>query len=77
MTTQMAYLKDSDRGLVPDRGPFSRPRADSTSRADSDRTIPQRGPIFTVGRKHDFHSVSFHGARCDLTNIDVQTKNNK
>ena len=30
------YMKDSDRGLVPDRGPIPRSRADSTSRADSD-----------------------------------------
>ena len=30
-------------GLVPDRGPIPRSRADSTSGAYSDRSIPQRG----------------------------------
>ena len=39
------YIKDSDRGLVPDRGPIPRSRANSTSRANTDRAIPQRGPI--------------------------------
>ena len=39
------YMLDSDRGLVPNRGPLPRSRANSTSGANSDRTIPQRGPI--------------------------------
>ena len=41
----ITYMWDSDRGLVSNRGPIPRSRANFTSRADSDRAIPQRGPI--------------------------------
>ena len=37
-------MLDSYRGLVPNRGPIPRSRADSTSGANSERGIPQRGP---------------------------------
>ena len=51
-------MKDSDRGLVPDRGPLPRSGADSTSRADSDRAFPQRGPISLSAENAIF--VSLH-----------------
>ena len=52
-------MLDSDRGLVPNRGPIPRSRAISLSGANSDRGIPQRGPILpSAENTRSVHSVN-------------------
>ena len=56
-------MKDSDQGLVPDRGPIPTTGANSTSGAIIFRAIPHRGPIENFHTKEAYTSYRIVACR--------------